>query len=84
MLSELLTVAALFFFVVVAIGACTLVGSLLYDLLPVLRDGNRQVRHPLVFPEMADKPAVREPARVYRITPQARQPMMPAALRAAA
>ncbi|RVQ65709.1 hypothetical protein EKN06_12295 [Croceicoccus ponticola] len=67
MLSSLMSFVVLFFFVGVAMVACALLGSLLFDLLPVLRDGDRRVRHPLVFPEIADRPTVRQPATVHRI-----------------
>ncbi len=84
MLSSLISVATLFFFVAAAMVACGLVGSLLFDLLPVLRDGDDRLRHNLVFPQVAERPAVRQPARVYRITPPARPAMREAPLRAAA
>ncbi|WP_156170807.1 hypothetical protein [Croceicoccus naphthovorans] len=66
-MSSVLPVVTLFFFVVIAMGACALVGSLLFDLLPVLRDGDDRVRQPLVFPEVATRPAVRTPATVHRL-----------------
>lgn len=83
-MSDLVTLALSFFFVAVAIGACALVGSMLFDLLPVLRSGDDRTRVPLVFPEVARRPAVREPARVYRITPQSHRVLQPIPLRAAA
>lgn len=84
MLSSLLSGLVLFFFVAVAMAACALVGNLLFDLVPVLRNGDDRVRQPLIFPEVSEVPAVRAPANVYRIAPisGARLPARP--LRAAA
>lgn len=74
-----------FFFVAAAMGGCVLVGSLLFDLIPVLRDGDDRLRQPLVFPEVAEKPAVRAPANVYRLAPTGRVSLPATApLRAAA
>jgi len=84
MLSSLMSVVSLFFFVAIAMGGCALVGSLLFDLLPVLRDGDDRLRKPLIFPQVAERPAVRQPATIHRIIP-AQYPAAPAvALRAAA
>ncbi len=67
MLSSLMSVAALFFFVAIAMVACALLGSLLFDLMPVLRNGDERLRRPLVFPEVAGREGVRTPATVHRI-----------------
>lgn len=82
MLSSLMSLLSLFFFVAVSMGACALVGSLLFDLLPVLRDGDDRLRRPLIFPEVGERPSVRAPATVYRLSPAGRVAVTP--LRAAA
>lgn len=83
MLLSLMSVATLFFFVAIAMIACALVGSLLFDLVPVLRNGDERLRQRLVFPQIADRPDVRRPAHVVRLTPASR-PVPLAPLRAAA
>ena len=82
MLSVMISLLSLFFFVAVAMGACALVGSLLFDLVPVLRNGDERLRQPLVFPEVQQRPSVRAPATVYRLAPTGRIAVTP--LRAAA
>ena len=69
MMSSLLSGLTLLFFSLMALGACALVGNLLFDLIPVLRDGDERVRKQLRFPEIGAAPATREPAAVYRIAP---------------
>ncbi|GGD39024.1 hypothetical protein [Croceicoccus pelagius] len=84
-MSDIISGLVAFFFVAAAMGGCVLVGSLLFDLLPVLRDGDDRLRQPLVFPEVSEKPVVRAPANVYRIAPAGRVALpVTAPLRAAA
>lgn len=84
MLSSLMSVAVLFFFVAIAMIACTLVGSLLFDLMPVLRNGDDRVRRPLVFPDVAARADTSGSADVYRISTSARRAACSPPLRAAA
>lgn len=81
MLATLLSVSTLFFFVTIAMAACALVGSLLFDLMPVLDNGDERTRQPLVFPAVAER--AEAPSRVVRFTP-ARAARPAATLRAAA
>lgn len=85
MLSSLMSVAALFFFVAIAMLACALLGSLLFDLMPVLRNGDERLRRPLVFPQVAVRDGVRAPATadVHRLSKSA-PTRLPHSLRAAA
>jgi len=83
MLSSLMSVAVLFFFVAIAMIACALLGSLLFDLMPVLRNGDERLRRPLVFPEIPGREGVRTPATVHPINTSGCAPAWPS-LRAAA
>lgn len=84
MLFSLMSLLAVFFFVTIAMGACVVVGSLLFDLVPVLRHGDDRLRQPLVFPQVSDRPSVRMPANVRRLAAWERVPFCPMPLRAAA
>jgi len=79
MLFELVSVFAILFFAVVVIGAAALLGSLLFDLIPVLRDGDNRLRQPLVFPEVAQRPVYRQDCRTGRAAVQVAIPLRAAA-----
>lgn len=69
MLATLLSIVTLSFFVAIAMVACALVGSLLFDLMPVLDNGDERTRRALEFPALPRQPAVRAAANVVALTP---------------
>lgn len=69
MLATLLSIVTLSFFVAIAMVACALVGSLLFDLMPVLDNGDERTRRALEFPAPPRQPAVRGAANVVALTP---------------
>lgn len=77
MIATLLSIVMLVFFVAIAMAACTLVGSLLFDLMAVLDNGDERARRTLVFPDVPRRPQARAAANVVALNPATA--VMPAA-----